>query len=100
MKKKVTWKCVGADNLSGQCIIVILVYHTTKTCLYNFDPLKPHFYIVKQGVYRGYTLFFLFQLKYIDCGYSLEPPRRGGSNEHPQSMFSSEIWKISEFFIR
>ena len=23
----------------------------------------------------------------IDCGYSLEPPRRGGSNGHPQSMF-------------
>ena len=22
-----------------------------------------------------------------DCGYSLEPPRRGGSNEYPQSMF-------------
>ena len=55
----------------------------TKTCLYNFDPLKPHFYIV----YRGYTLVFLFLLKNIDCGYSLEPPRRGGSNEYPQSMF-------------
>ena len=25
----------------------------------------------------------------IDCGYSLEPPRRGGSNEYPQSMFFS-----------
>ena len=25
----------------------------------------------------------------IDCGYSLEPPRRGGSNEYPQSMISS-----------
>ena len=25
----------------------------------------------------------------IDCGYSLEPPRRGGSNESPQSMFLS-----------
>ena len=25
----------------------------------------------------------------IDCGYSLKPPRRGGSNEYPQSMFSS-----------
>ena len=25
----------------------------------------------------------------IDFGYSLEPPRRGGSNEYPQSMFSS-----------
>ena len=23
----------------------------------------------------------------IDCGHSLVPPRRGGSNEYPQSMF-------------
>ena len=23
----------------------------------------------------------------IDCGYSLVPPRRGGSNEYLQSMF-------------
>ena len=23
----------------------------------------------------------------IDCGYSLEPPQRGSSNEYPQSMF-------------
>ena len=30
----------------------------------------------------------------IDCGYSLEPPRRGGSNEYPQSMFWAEIIKI------
>ena len=26
----------------------------------------------------------------IDCGYKLEPPRRGGSNEYPQSMFWSK----------
>ena len=25
----------------------------------------------------------------IDCGYSLEPRRRGGSNKYPQSMFLS-----------
>ena len=25
----------------------------------------------------------------IDCGYSLELPRRGGSNKYPQSMFLS-----------
>ena len=25
----------------------------------------------------------------IDCGYSLEPPQRGGSNEYPQYMFLS-----------
>ena len=26
--------------------------HITKTCLYNFDPLKPHFLCSKTGVYR------------------------------------------------
>ena len=30
----------------------------------------------------------------IDCGYLLEPPRRGGSNEYSQSMFWAEIRKI------
>ena len=30
----------------------------------------------------------------IDCGYSLEPPRWGGSNEYPQSMFLSRNKKI------
>ena len=29
----------------------------------------------------------------IDCGYTLEPPRRGGSNEYPQSMFLSRSKK-------
>ena len=36
----------------------------------------------------------------MDCGYSLEPPRRrGGSNEYLQSMFKTEIWKKYQFFI-
>ena len=35
----------------------------------------------------------------IDCGQSLEPPRRGGSNECQQSMFWAEIWKIAQFYI-
>ena len=62
----------------------------TKTRLYNFDPLKPHFYTVKLGFTRVYIIFFI-SAENIDCGYSLEPPRRGGSNEYPQSMFSAEI---------
>ena len=32
---------------------------------------------------------FHVSAKNIDRGYSLEPPRRGGSNEYPQSMFLS-----------
>ena len=70
----------------------------TKTYLYNFDPLKSHFYIVKLG-FTGVYIIFLISAQNIDYGYSLEPPRRGGSNEYPQSMFWAEIWKISEFFI-
>ena len=58
----------------------------TKTCLYNFDTLKPHFYIVKLG-FTGVNIIFLISAQNIDCGYSLEPPRRGGSNEYPQSIF-------------
>ena len=30
---------------------------------------------------------FLIFAQNIDCGYTLEPPQRGGSNEYPQSMF-------------
>ena len=43
-------------------------------------------------------LLFLFLLKNIDCGFSLEVPHRGSSNKYPQSIFWAEIWKISEFF--
>ena len=35
-------------------------------------------------------IFFLIFAQNIDCGYTLEPPRRGGSNEYPQSMFWSK----------
>ena len=34
----------------------------TKTCLYNVDPLKPHFHIVKLGFTEVYIIF-LFLLK-------------------------------------
>ena len=32
---------------------------------------------------------FYISAQNIDCAYSLEPPRRGGSNEYPQSLFMS-----------
>ena len=62
------------------------ILHITKTHLYNFDSLKPHFYIVKLG-FAGVYIIFLISDQNIDCGHVLEPPRRGGSNEYPQSMF-------------
>ena len=55
-------------------------------------PLKPHFYIIKLG-FTGVYIIFHISAKSIDCGYSLEPPRRGGSNEYPQSMFLNRKMK-------
>ena len=75
--KQISFIC-RLQNLPRECI--------TETCLYNFDPLKPHFYKVKLGS-AGVYIIFLISAQNIDCGYSLEPPRRGGSNEYPQSMF-------------
>ena len=42
-------------------------------------------------------MFFLFLLQNIDCGYSLEPPRRGGSNVYPQSVLSKNKKYIKNF---
>ena len=41
---------------------------------------------------KKFDIFLIFAQN-IDCGYKLEPPRRGGSNEYPQSMFWSKIKK-------
>ena len=39
---------------------------------------------------RKILIFFFNFAQNINCGYTLEPPRRGGSNEYPQSMFWSK----------
>ena len=72
----------------GRVVNIVLprTHSITKTRLYNFDPLKPHFYVVKLG-FTGVYIIFLISAQNIECGYSLEPPRRGGSNEYSQSMF-------------
>ena len=38
---------------------------------------------------KNFDIFLIFAQN-IDCGYTLEPPHRGGSNEYPQSMFWSK----------
>ena len=61
-------------------------------------PLIPHFHIlVKMGytgvypfflfLYLHVLVFLLFLLQNIDCGYSLEPPRLGGSYVYSQSIY-------------
>ena len=78
------WRC----NLSFICLCI------TKTCLYNFDPFKPHFYIVKLG-FTGVCIIFLISAQKIDCWYSLEPPRHNEKYGKYQS-FLSENFQFSE----
>ena len=68
----------------------------TKTYLYNFDPLKPHFYIVKLG-FAGIYIISLIFAKNVDYGYSLEPPRRGGSNEYHNLYFEQKHEKYQNY---
>ena len=61
--------------------------HITKTRLFkyieNFTTKKMANFQIKNSD------IFHISAQNIDCGYSLELPRRGGSNEYPQSMFLS-----------
>ena len=41
---------------------ILVLFFITKTWLCNFDPLKPHFYIVKLG-FTGVYIIFLILLK-------------------------------------
>ena len=79
LRDKQIFEISEVEIMTVDCII-------TKTCLYNFDPLKPHFYIAKLGFTGVYIIFLIFAQKQY-YGYSLELPRGGGSNEYPQSMF-------------
>ena len=62
---------------------VAFVLSITKTRLFkyidNFTTKKEHFSDKK-------SWYFSYFCTNIDCGYSLEPPHRGGSNKYPQSM--------------
>ena len=61
----------------------------------SFQSLRKHAYsnILKilppknENFQINFFNIFHISAQNIDCGYSLEPPRRGGSNEYPQSMF-------------
>lgn len=54
----------------------------------------PTLYRQKWGLLR-FTLFFLYQLRNLNCRYSSELPHWGDSKEHPQSIFGAKIRKKS-----
>ena len=70
-------------------------------CL-QYMPIHIHYENMPIKIYKKFHLqktanfsdkntltFFHISAQNIDCEYSLEPPRRGGSNEYPQPIFLS-----------
>ena len=58
----------------------------TKTRLFKYT---ENFTIKKEKLQIKTSDILHISAQNIDCGYMLEPPRRGGSNEYPQPMFLS-----------
>ena len=98
------------------CLFLVLNLSITKTRLFKFtenfttknwkfsDKNSDIFHISAQNIAFGILniipsknenfqikilIFFYISAQNIDCGFSIEPPRRGSSNEYPQSMFLS-----------
>ena len=68
------------------------VYYNLAAVHYENTAIQIHwkFYHQKLAIFRiKNSDIFHISAQNIDCGYSLEPPRRGGSNEYPQSMVLS-----------
>ena len=72
----------GASRLFTVIITHALRKHANSNIL-KISPPKP------ENFQRKNSDIVHISAQNIDCGYSLEPPRRGGSNKYPQSMFLS-----------
>ena len=98
-----TTRCICADPgevydpsvdtcLTGDIVTVVLLSRSvskrtiSKTRLFKY--IKKN-YNQKKKIFRKkrHSDIFHISAQNIICGYSLEPPRRGGSIEYPQSMF-------------
>ena len=104
-----TMKCQILFSRKKYEIIISLSFAklAKKAVMGKVTASRKHIYIIltpltpllssNNGVYRGILFFsfffffcfcfFFYLLENIDCEYMLEPRRRGGSNEYPQSMF-------------
>ena len=87
---KYNWRYSGNAAITKRCLPAAPkgeMRNITKTSLFkyieNFTKKKNWKFSDKNSD------IFRISAQNIDCGYSLEPPGRGGFGEHPQSMFLS-----------
>ena len=74
--------------------------HITKTCQFKYIEN----FTTKNREFSGKNSdIFHISAQNIDCGCSLEPPHKGGSNEYPQSMLLSrnkknDVYPFPQFY--
>ena len=81
---------------SGSSIVAYAIVrsykNTPKSDHYETTPIQIYWKFYHEKTWKipdTNSDTFHISTQNIECGYSLEPPRRGGSNEYPQSMFLS-----------
>ena len=96
--KTLSWNTVFTLTIQMDRVDLIR-YCRSGSILFAIDPFimkTPIFKYIEHFTSKKAEIFqirnpdiFHISAQNIDCGYSLEPPRRGNSNEYPQSTFLS-----------
>ena len=90
--ENISWSIISQKNVAGPQMILwvdskglvsTLRKHAYSNILKISPQKKPENFLDKNSD------IFQISAQNIDCGYLLEPPRWGSSNEYPQSMFWS-----------
>ena len=79
---KYRWRFTAHEMPQSWRLVFSTHYESTPIQIYR----KFHLQNLKIFRYKNSDIFHI-SAQNIDCGYSLEPPRRGGSNEYSQSIF-------------
>ena len=90
-EKKKRKRLIVVTHLDRDFIFAYLIH-------YENMPIQIYWKVNRRKIENFQTKksnIFHISAQNIDCGYSLEPPRRGGSNEYPHPMFWGEIIKIT-----
>ena len=82
-------------------MLLLLIRNGSDAYHYEDMPIQIHwkfYYQKKENFQIKNSDIFHISAQNINCGYPLEPPRRGGSNEYPQSMFLSRKKKKNNVY--
>ena len=86
LNQPVCWRSLIRVFVVRMKKLYMLSYPITKTRLFNYT---ENFTTKNWKFSDKNSNIFHSSAQNIDCGYPLEPPRQGASNEYPQSLFLS-----------